>query len=503
MIPKVSRGSDPGGLVRYLLDVDPERTRNVHTSPHLIAGSPSIEAEWSGRELARDEGRGIGRELDGPRRAFRTNVPGGHVWHCSLSLRADEGQLPDEQWARIARAFVEGMGFDGPGVESPCRWLAVHHGLSAAGNPHIHLAVSLVRENGEPANVFRDYKRAQRLCRDLEREHGLHQVAGAGVSRRGLSRPDVERRARGDEPLRWRLERTVRAVAAQAGTESQFVRGLRSAGLLVRPHWAKGGESVNGYAVAVRVKRGERGAVYFGGGQLASDLSLPRLRMLHRDEWGQEAAAVGIRAWLGRRGQQPEQERQERRERPRVQVTGERVASYAEECRVLRERMQHVPAGDTATWAATAHQLAGVLSAWSLAAEGARPGPLAAAAREVARSAQVPAHVARHAGPVPSLRGASLIVASAAVGGRGPVGQAVLLRQIVASTRMVHDAHTAERHADEAARLAALAVGEFAQVRSMLPSPELSAKVARQSAEQARPATREQDEVAERQVAER
>jgi hypothetical protein len=477
VIPSVSRGQDMGGLVRYLVDVDPARTKNVHTDPHLVAGSPGVEAWWSGRELRLEDGRKIGRELDGPWRAHGTEVTGGHVWHCSLSSRADEGQLPDETWAEIAREVMAGMGFDDPesGV-SPVRWAAIRHGLSENGNDHIHLAASLVRENGQPANVFRDYRRVQKLCRDIEQRYGLTPVA-AGVSQRGLSRAELTTQARdGEEPMRHRLERTVRAVAAQSGGEGEFVEGLRSAGLRVLPRFEKGGQSkVTGYAVAVPPARGGQ-PVWFGGGKLAKDLSLPRLRMAHRAEWGSEAVEVGLRAWRG--------ERARRRQGPGAAVTDERLVGYAAEYEALREQLQTVPAGDMATYGLVAHQLAGVLSAWSLAAEGSRPGPLAAAAREIGRSAQVPAHVAAKAGPVPSLRGSSLALASAAIGGRGPVGQAILLRQVVATARMVSEAHAAEQRAGEALRIAALADGAFARVRAGLPSAALSAKVAEQRRQQ-------------------
>ena len=480
MIPKVSRGADMGGLIRYLLGPGKE---NEHTNPHLVAGHDGVMGRWGRDALPRSEAHPIAHELDAPHRIWGTEIGGGHVWQCSLSLRADEGRLTDERWGDIAREFVEGMGFVGDGVDHPCRWAAVHHGPSAAGNDHIHVVVGLVREDGSRARTSFDHRRVRLIATELEQRHGLRVLGSAKVGQRGLSRMDVERQRRGEEPLRWRLERTVRAVAAQSSTEAEFARGLRSAGLVVRPHWAKGGQSINGYAVAIRPGKGERGPVFMGGGQLAADLSLPRLRMSHRDEWSGEASAVGVRAWVGWRGERGQEQRQPV---ARPAVTDERVAGYAAEYRVLRERMAQVAPGDVATWAAVSHELAGVLSAWSLAAEGSRPGPLAEAARAVARGAQVPAHVAGQAGRVPSLRGSSMILASAAVGGRGPVGRAVLLRQIVATTRMVHDARVSERHADEALRLAALADGQFAAVRSMLPSPELSAKVAAQYAEQGR-----------------
>lgn len=57
--------------------------------------------------------------------------------------------------------------------QGPCRWVAVRHGLSKNGNDHVHIAVSLVREDGTKATTHNDFKRAQEVCRELEREHGL------------------------------------------------------------------------------------------------------------------------------------------------------------------------------------------------------------------------------------------------------------------------------------------------------------------------------------------
>ena len=82
------------------------------------------------------------------RAELSVEVPDGHVWHCSLSLRAEEGQLSDERWAAIAGDFVEGMGFTEASGRAACRWVAVRHGLSTAGNDHVHLVVDLVREVG-------------------------------------------------------------------------------------------------------------------------------------------------------------------------------------------------------------------------------------------------------------------------------------------------------------------------------------------------------------------
>ncbi|WP_374953992.1 relaxase/mobilization nuclease domain-containing protein [Rathayibacter sp. AY1H2] len=79
------------------------------------------------------------------------------VWHCSLSLRAEEGQLTDEQWGRIATDFVDRMWSAGESsAKADCRWIAVRHGLSKNGNDHIHIAVSAVRADRTKAHVAYD-----------------------------------------------------------------------------------------------------------------------------------------------------------------------------------------------------------------------------------------------------------------------------------------------------------------------------------------------------------
>ena len=170
-MPNVVRGDRMAGLMTYL--VGPGRS-NEHTEPHLVAGDAAMLAWHDDAELGRDAALAIARHLDRPRTATGVEVSGGHVWHCSLSLRAEGGALSDEQWRAIADDFVRAMGFDdAEGAKAPCRWVAVRHGVSTNGNDHIHLVVNLVREDGTKASVHNDFKRAQAAARALEVKHGL------------------------------------------------------------------------------------------------------------------------------------------------------------------------------------------------------------------------------------------------------------------------------------------------------------------------------------------
>src|SRR5699024_2848274 len=269
------RGDRMAGLMVYL--VGPGRA-NEHEDQHLVAGDGPLLAWHDDNELSRDSALDIARHLDRPRKALGVEVARGHVWHCSLSLSPEEGELSDEQWRDIAEDFIAQMEFDdNEGTKAPCRWAAVRHGLSKNGGDHIHLVVNLVREDGTKAVVHEDFRRAQQAARELEKRHGLVQLESAQAQRatRGYkpgereaqARPTArgryesqrrqsgeamppwarlssqERRRRVQEEMRrdhprHALATRVRGAAAAAGDEAEFVRRMRGTGLLVRPRFA-------------------------------------------------------------------------------------------------------------------------------------------------------------------------------------------------------------------------------------------------------------------------
>jgi len=467
-MPNITRGDDMEGLLRYL--AGPGRS-DEHTDPHLVAGDSAIMAFHDDAALSPAAAMAVARDLDHPHRALGVDVPGGSVWHCSLSLKAEEGQLTDERWAAIATDFVEGMGFVETSGRAACRWVAVHHGLSKAGNDHIHLAVSLVREDGTRASVWNDRPRAQELAGQLERRHGLQVLESRTVGRgdRGIKPGEREIAARNGavEPARLTLERTVRASAAAAGDEAEFVRRLRRAGLLTRPRFAAGRDDVvAGYSVALRpsTKRPDAAPVFYGGGHLARDLTLPRLRTEWPDtpEHASAAAAEWKAAGRGAPASAPGRE-----------ATGVDPALWeqcAREVAAMREHLRAVPVDDVATWAHVARQTSGAFAAWSLRVE-ATPGPLAETAAALASSAQVRAHRVQGtlaATMTPSwARGAAMVLAAAAEGGDGPIGQAALVRQLRNTVRALHDAHLASGEAHRAEQIAGVM---RAKVSALAPS---------------------------------
>ena len=74
------------------------------------------------------------------------DVADGYIWHLSLTNPAGDRELSDGEWGSVVKETMDRLGFSSAPGKAPCPWVAVRHGRSAAGNDHVHVAVSLVRE---------------------------------------------------------------------------------------------------------------------------------------------------------------------------------------------------------------------------------------------------------------------------------------------------------------------------------------------------------------------
>ncbi|WP_172592266.1 relaxase/mobilization nuclease domain-containing protein [Subtercola boreus] len=444
---------------------------NEHTEQHLVAGDPSIMAiHGGGAVLDRAAALEIAKSLDRPRKFFgvevtrlavqkdaegvaqrdssgailKERVPA-DVWHCSLSLAAEEGQLSDEKWGRIATDFVDRMGFAGDeSGRAGCRWVAVRHGVSKNGNDHIHIAVSLVREDGTKALVHRDFDRSQQVSLELEREHGLQlsNQPNRELGERGITpgaRESASRRGQVEVDAH-RLERAVRAAAVASVGEAEFVRRMRQSGVLIRPRYADGRDDViAGYSVALRPDKGDT-VVWHGGGKLARDLTLPELRKgwPDRPETATDAAAEWRTA-----GANPNHYQPVKPGRETAAPTPEMWQQYARDLARLQEQMRGVPAGDRDAWARVAKEASGAFAAWSQRME-TTPGPLAEASRSLARSAHLRAYETKPR-PVswPSAAGGAAVLLHATQAGKPAQEVLLVLRELEKLSRALRDMHQA------------------------------------------------------------
>jgi hypothetical protein len=314
MIGKVVRGSNVAGLLRYLYG--PGRA-NEHTNPHLVAGfGDPYELEPDRRADGSPDLRRLTGLLLQP---LALDPFGGcekPVWHCSIRAAPGDRMLSDEEWGQVAAAVMDRTGFARHDDESGVRWVAVRHAPD-----HIHLVATLARQDGSRTRTWNDFFRVRDACRDAERRLGLRATAPADrTTAKQPSRAETEQALRRgwDEAPRVSLRREVCAAAAGAGSERQFFARLEYARVLVRKRYStiNPGE-VTGYAVGQAdhtTKDG--GIVWYGGGKLASDLTLPKLRARwagSADEGlGQSVHGVMARAVLrGRVTEAAEQARDE------------------------------------------------------------------------------------------------------------------------------------------------------------------------------------------------
>ncbi|MEO6084492.1 MAG: hypothetical protein ABIQ18_15435, partial [Umezawaea sp.] len=249
----------------------------AHTDPHLVAAWDSTLLEFDDTVRPGSvERRELVRRLDAPRRLRDKHVKAGHVLHVPIAVHAEDGLLGDAVWRGLAEEFVARLGLD------RCRWVAVHHGTSVAGNDHVHLVVQLVGEDGRVARLDHSKRKARAWAMEVEQRLDLVRTGRSGTGARELTRAEHERARRtGVEPQRRTLERRVRAAAAGSTGPGEFVDVLARAGVRVAPLTGDDpdGQRVTGYRVALdEYQVIDTGPVLrLGGGQLARDLTLPEL----------------------------------------------------------------------------------------------------------------------------------------------------------------------------------------------------------------------------------
>jgi len=372
LIPKIHRrGTNLGKLLYYLFG--PGKCEE-HVNPHLVAAwntAPPLDQLQPPRDTAgRYDLRRLTDLLEQPVHAG-IRPPAKTVWHCSIRNHPTDRILSDQQWAHIAGELMAAVGLAPHGDHQAVRWLAVRH-----AEDHIHLVATLVRQDGRTAWAWNERRLAQAACRDLEERYGLYRVGPVDhTSHRRPEPAELNKATRLGQPEipRDRLRREVRAAAAAAADEADFFHRLRGAGLLVKlRHSTINPGEITGYAVGLPGHHTATGRpVWYGGGRLAPDLTLPKLR--HR--------------WHNDRPQPPQAN-------SRTQAThDERAATFrraAQTARHAAEELKRLSGTNPPAAAAVAQAAADTLTSAARIIEGRRGGPLTDAAEAFDRAAREP-----------------------------------------------------------------------------------------------------------------
>jgi hypothetical protein len=282
VIARIMKGRFVAGLLYYLYG--PGKS-DEHENPHLVAGwrDPIAALEPPVKRNGDRDFRRLTGLLNAPLDAIGRCDQPGTVWHCVLSAAPADRLLTDVEWNAIATGFMDQMGLAPRDDPYGIGWVAVRHGLSAGGIDHIHIAATLARQDGTLPDIHNDFLRARKACQVIEQQYGL--TATAPADRTAAVRPtraeteQTQRHAQ-NEPPRITLRRLAQEAAATAATEQDFFARLRNAGALIRERTSTTDPGqITGYAIALPSHHAKHGQpVWFGGGKLAPDLTLPRLR---------------------------------------------------------------------------------------------------------------------------------------------------------------------------------------------------------------------------------
>ncbi|MFF0103349.1 relaxase [Micromonospora sp. NPDC005257] len=362
------RGSRVGGLLRYLWG--PGKAEE-HTNPHLVTawdgGGPLADLEPKAAAGGKRDFRVLTALLEQPVRAgYRP--PDKFVWHASMRLAPEDRRrtISDSMWAGMAVQMLTEVGVATAATDPGLRWIAMRH-----ADDHVHIVATLVREDGRTNWMRNDYPRCVKATYNVARRYNLHRRVPP-ADRTAHRRPHpvevskARRTGRAQTP-RGELRRRVRRAVAAASSEEEFFTRLRETGVLVRLRRSStDAQQITGYAVALPGARTAGGQpVYFGGGRLAPDMTLPKLRV----RWGtptpqQTAPTVG------------------RSERVEAMRQAAKVATAAADD--IRRAARTEPGRAQATAVAAAD----LLTSLAYAMEGDRRGPLHRAAEVFDRAAR-------------------------------------------------------------------------------------------------------------------
>lgn len=437
MIGKVCRrGTDVRRLLGYLFLEGQAGERGLasdHRDARVVAGYQDTAGLQSPR---RRDGR-----FDVDRLAGLLNAPvvaGGvgkdtrPVYHLAISAAKSDRLLSDAEWADIATEYLHRIGIAPRGDDQAVRWVAVRH-----ADDHVHVVATLVRQDGRRVFPRQDFLRSREASRAVEDRYGLTTTAPVG----GTSTPETtraewrkhrqeteRRQAQGRPapagPDRQVLRARVQDAAGTAQSWEEFTERLSGDGVLVRPRLStvNPGE-ITGYAVALRPvgRDSDRQPVWFGGGKLSPDLTLPRLRQ----RWAEDTSDRSGQS-SGERGRhRPATDSVERvrsgrlphltdSERQGLWLTAQRAVQQAQHA--LQAATSTRSTGrDTFAQAeamAAAMGASDVLHAVSRLVEGKRGGPLRDAAEHYDRASRLPR------GRVPAATPASRALRTAARGMR-------------------------------------------------------------------------------------
>ena len=149
-----------------------------------------------------------------------------NTYHTSLNFAQGES-VSNEKMLAVAREYMEQMGFD----DNPF-FIFRHHD---SNHPHCHILALRTKFDGSTVSDSNNYKRSEKIVRQLEKEYGLQQAEAS--NRSVLRAPDkdelemVQRTGRASRKMI--LQEKVSSALAESKNLKAFIIHLEQAGVQV------------------------------------------------------------------------------------------------------------------------------------------------------------------------------------------------------------------------------------------------------------------------------
>lgn len=306
MIAKVIKGKGFRGVLEYCL----RQEKGFLLETNMAGSSP--------RELAKELG-----EI----RKLRPNLSGA-VSHVSIALSVGES-LSDNQWREVAQKYLAHMGFTNN------QFVAVRH--TDRDHQHMHIIINRVTMDGTVVSDSHNYKRQEKLMRELEKELSLKQVTPSReTGRKALTKGEVEHAVRTGEPsARMKLQNLIDSTLQRIKIWELFSAALAGHGVEVRLNKASTGR-VSGISFAVdgvALKGSDLGKAYSWNSLLQRGLEYEQNERDKINERSERERLGGIHLSGNPNGLQPTSEseqgasRLDGQERRRSEITTESAAA--------------------------------------------------------------------------------------------------------------------------------------------------------------------------------
>jgi hypothetical protein len=217
MIGKIVKGNGFSGLCSYVLGKDEARLIGGNmggTTPRQLAAEFRVFSQKNQRVL----------------------MP---VEHISLSPSPEDRELDESEWEAIAIDLLDGLGM------SRNQYILVLHNdteFEGKPRPHAHIIANRVNIDGECADSWLDFHRAEELIRLLEQKYELTPVGCSWEAQRAADTTGQMRRYKREaelgidpqESVKRRLQNLCDQAASDRPTMSQYLERLKDVGVQAR-----------------------------------------------------------------------------------------------------------------------------------------------------------------------------------------------------------------------------------------------------------------------------